>query len=115
MEIVNQTQNPVLANQVRTADSFLTRLVGLLDKKEIFPGEALVITQCQQIHMFFMKFSLDVVFVDRSDVVVGLVENIKPFAMSPIFLQSHRAIELPAGAISKSRTSLGDTIQFLIR
>lgn len=94
------------------ADSFFSRLVGLLDRKEILPGEALIITHCQQIHMFFMKFPIDVIFVDRSDIVVGLVENISPFSMSPMFLQAHRAIELPAGAISYSRTSLGDIVQF---
>lgn len=112
MKILNHTQNSLIADKVRVADKFVSRLVGLLDRKEIYPGEALIITNCQQIHMFFMKFPIDVIFIDRSDIVVGLVENISPFSMSPIFLQSHRAIELPAGAISQSRTSLGDIIQF---
>ena len=113
MKILNHTQNYLFADKARLADSFRSRLVGLLDRKEIVPGEALVITHCQQVHMFFMKFAIDVIFIDRAEVVVGLVENIKPFSMSPIFLKAHRAIELPAGTISHSRTSLGDSIQFL--
>lgn len=112
MRILNHTQNTVLADKVRFANNFISRLVGLLDRKEIFPGEALVITSCQQIHMFFMKFPIDVIFVDQGDIIVGLVENIAPFAMSPIYLQADRAIELPPGAIAQSRTSLGDIIQF---
>lgn len=112
MKVLNHTQNFLVADKVRVADSFLSRLVGLLDRKEILPGEALIITNCQQIHMFFMKFPIDVIFVDRSDIVVGLVENIQPFSMSPIFLQAQRAIELPPGAIAYSRTSLGDILQF---
>lgn len=112
MRIINHTQNSLIADQVRIADNFLSRLVGLLDRKEIQAGEALIITNCQQIHMFFMKFSIDVIFIDQRNIVVGLVENIAPFAMSPIFFQAHRSIELPPGAIAQTRTSLGDAIQF---
>jgi uncharacterized membrane protein (UPF0127 family) len=114
VRIFNSTQTTIIADNGRLADDFKTRLVGLLNRSQITQGEALVISPCQQIHMFFMKFSIDVIFVDRSDMVVGLVENIKPFAMSPIFKNSHRAIELPAGTIAQSHTCMGDAIQFLI-
>lgn len=96
------------------AEDFKTRLVGLLGRSQIQPGEALVITPCQQIHMFFMKFPIDVIFVDRSETVVGLVENIQPFAISPIVRNSYRAIEVPVGTIAQTRTCMGDSIQFFI-
>ena len=113
MRIFNQTQRSILADNGRMADTFLLRLVGLLNRSQIIPGEALVIMPCHQIHMFFMRFPIDVVFLDKSDLVVGLVENIQPFAMSPMFRHSHRAIELPIGTIAQSRTCLGDAVQFL--
>jgi uncharacterized membrane protein (UPF0127 family) len=112
LKIFNQTQRFILADNARMADTFLLRLVGLLNRAQITLGEALVIMPCQQIHMFFMRFPIDVVFVDKSNLVVGLVENIQPFAMSPMFKHSQRAIELPMGTIAQSRTCLGDVVQF---
>ena len=113
MRILNHTQNSILAHDVNIADHFISRMTGLLNRSHFFSGQALVITRCQQIHMFFMRFAIDVIFVDPKNCVVGLVENIKPFAMSRIFWQADRAIELPSGTIAQSQTSLGDTIQFL--
>ena len=113
MKIVNQTQSSILADSARIADTFFLRLVGLLNQAQISPGEALVITPCHQIHMFFMKFAIDVIFVNQTDHVVGLVENIQPFSLSPIFKEAHRSIELPVGTIAQSRTSIGDTIRIL--
>ena len=95
------------------ADRFVERMVGLLGRTTLLPGEALVITRCQQIHMFFMRFAIDVIFVDRNDKVVGLVERIRPFTMSRIFWQANRAIELPTGRISQTHTALGDQLDFL--
>ncbi len=74
--------------------------------------EALVITHCQSIHMFFMKFAIDVIFVDKKYQVIGLVENIQPFSLSPFFLRAFFAIELAAGSIKKTRTSLCDVLVF---
>ncbi|MBF0122632.1 MAG: DUF192 domain-containing protein, partial [Candidatus Omnitrophica bacterium] len=59
------------------------------------------------------KFAIDVIFVDCEGRVVGLLENIRPFCLSPIFWKADRAIELPIGSITASRTRLGDTILML--
>ena len=111
MKILNQTKNTVLADKVQTADSFLRRMQGLLGRSIFLPGEALVITHCNSIHMVFMKFAIDVVFVDKKQEVVGVVSNIQPFALSPVFWKASQAIELPTGTIMRSETCLGDIIQ----
>ena len=92
------------------ADSFLTRGRGLLGRQSISADEALVITQCQSIHMFFMKFTIDAVFVDKTNHVVGLVNAIKPNRLSPIFFKSSYVIELKEGIIKETNTELGDEI-----
>ncbi len=88
-------------------------MVGLLNRQSIVDGEGLIITHCQSIHMLFMRFAIDVIFIDNSGKVVGLLEEIQPFRLSPIFLKANRAIELPVKTISKSKTELGDSIQIL--
>ncbi len=110
MKIINQTQNRVLAEHAVLADSILSRLAGLLGHDSLLPGEGMIITQCRSIHMFFMKFSIDVIFIDRNKSVVGLVRRIKPFRMSPYFWRSVAAIELPEGTIESTYTKLGDQI-----
>lgn len=110
MVIKNQTKNTTIARKVVIADTFLSRMVGLLNRDSLFENEALVITRCQSIHMFFMRFPIDVLFVGKDNRVVGLVENIKPFRLSPIFFKSNYAVELCSGTIAKTRISIGDEL-----
>lgn len=110
MVIKNQTKNTTIARKVVIADTFLSRMAGLLNKDFLPENEALVITRCQSIHMFFMRFPIDVLFVGKDNRVVGLVENIKPFRLSPIFFKSNYAVELRSGTIAKTRTSIGDEL-----
>jgi uncharacterized membrane protein (UPF0127 family) len=82
----------------------------LLGREQLSSKEALLITHCQSIHMFFMKFAIDAVFMDKKEHVVGLVRNIKPGQLSPIFWKSACVIELPVGTIEVTRTQIGDKI-----
>ena len=86
-------------------------MVGLMNRKSISEQEALIITHCQSIHMVFMRFSMDVLFLDKKNYVVGLVEGIRPFQFSPLFFKASYAIELAEGVIAKSQTALGDEIE----
>ena len=114
MRIQNLTQNTILAFNARLADTFLSRLTGLPNRTSLSEGEALVITRSNSIHMLFMRFPIDVVFVDRKNIVAGCVKRILPFRLSPIFWKADRAIELPAGTIDKTRTVIGDSIEFVL-
>jgi len=114
MTIFNQTKNTIIAKQAAMADTFRARLVGLLNRESIDDNEALIITQCQSIHMFFMRFAIDAIFVDKNNSVVGLVNNIQPGHLSPFFPRSSYCIETAVGAIQKSDTSIGDTIKLEI-
>ena len=111
--IKNITKNITLATKVVLANTSLTRMRGLLGKASLEEDSALVILPCQSVHMFFMKFSIDVVFVNKDNVVVGLCSNIPPFAFSPIFWKSACAIELPTGTIERTKTEIGDLMSNL--
>ncbi len=110
MPIINLTQRTSLANSLEMADNPLKRMKGLLGRESLNKNEALVIWQCQSIHMLFMKFAIDVVFVDANNKVVGIVSKIKPFRFSPVFWKSACAIELPAGTIEETKTQVGDQL-----
>ncbi len=108
--IVNLTRKTTIASLVKIAQTSSQRMKGLLGVSHFPTGEALVITHCQSIHMFFMKIPLDVIFCDRQHKVVGLCVGIKPFCLSPIFFKASYAIELPIGSIAASQTQIGDQL-----
>ena len=112
MIIQNKTQQSLLAPNALLAKTFFSRARGLLGRKELAVGEALIIPQCPAIHMFFMKFPIDAIFADKSRKVVGLVSNIKPFSMSTFFFRGYYAIELKAGTIAASGIKIGDVLSF---
>jgi len=111
MKIFNKSKNTVIAQNACLADTFRTRMKGLLGRDKIAAGEALVITKCRSVHMLFMRFAIDAIFVDKQSRVVGLVADIRPFHLSPLFFHARYVIELPSGAIMATKTSLGDQLE----
>lgn len=112
MAVRNLTQSTTLATTVTIADNPVSRMKGLLGRPNLPQGHALVIMPCNSVHMLFMQFAIDVVFLDNENKVVGLCEYLKPFQFSPIFWNSACAIELPAGTIKLTSTALGNYLQF---
>jgi len=109
--ITNLTRNTVIASRLKMASNPWARMKGLLGTRSIPQGEALIITHCKSIHMFFMQFPIDVIFCDHQNKVVGLCQNIKPFRLSPVFFKASYVIELPSGSIAATKTQAGDQVQ----
>lgn len=110
MKITNQSKNSVIAERALLADSFLSRMIGLLKHHQLDKGEGLIITKCNSIHMFFMRFAIDVIFIDKKNVVVGIVKNIPPNRLSRIYWKAVKAVEVPVGVIEVSKTKVGDQL-----
>jgi len=75
------------------------------------PEEGLWIVPCPMIHTFFMRFAIDVLFLDKEYRVRRVVENIKPWRLSPWVFSAHSVLELPGGALDGS-VSEGDILEF---
>lgn len=101
MELYNSSTNSSISDNVTVADNFITRSVGLLSKKNISDNEALIIKPCCSVHTFFMKFDIDVVFVDKNNKVVAIREDVKPFRILPIYFSSAYVVEFNAQKISQ--------------
>jgi uncharacterized protein len=108
--ITNITRKTIIASHVKITKNPLERMKGLLGTKSLPQGQALVITKCQSIHMMFMTYAIDAIFIDKECRVVGLCQNIKPFYFSPIFFRADQAIEVPAGSIAATQTQVGDIL-----
>jgi uncharacterized membrane protein (UPF0127 family) len=109
--IRNATRDSTISAAGKRAASFWARGRGLMFTDGLPEDGALVIEPCSSIHMFFMRFSLDVLYVDREDRVVRVQQGIKPWRLGPLFTPGARyVIELPVGTIQRSGTQVGDQL-----
>ena len=76
--IINRTRNIILVEEVQVADSFFSRLIGLMFKKGLNRQGALIFYAADSIHTFFMRFALDILFLDKYLRVKRIVRNLKP-------------------------------------
>ncbi len=106
----NETRGTVLATAAWRAANPWTRTVGLLGRAGLAPGEALHIVPCQSVHTWFMRFAIDVLYLDRAGRVVKPVPNLRPFRYSWGGRRAHSVLELPAGTIASTGTAAGDQI-----
>ena len=112
IRVQNKTRETTVATDVRAARSFWSRLRGLLGTSPLNPGEGLLIEPCSSVHMFGMTYPLDVIFSDRRGVVVGVVENLRPWKATKVYRGARVALELPVGSVSASGTEAGDSLEF---
>lgn len=98
----NATRGATVASRVETAATPATRSQGLLGRDGLAEGEALWIVPCPMIHTFFMRFAIDVLFLDRDLKVVRVIENLKPWRLSPWVWAAHSVLELAGGALKGS-------------
>jgi uncharacterized membrane protein (UPF0127 family) len=112
IQITNQTRDCVLADRGELARSFWARGRGLMGRAALPEGYALIIFPESSIHTFFMRVPIDVLFLDRTDRVVGMREAMppsRPFAgVAP--WRGRYVIEMPAGVIAATGTALGDQL-----
>ena len=93
---VTTTGGIEVAPRCELADDTLARAVGLLGRKGLEPGGGLLISRTGSVHMFFMRFAIDVVFVDKAGTIVKIVPNLRPWRVA-MALRAKSALELPSG------------------
>ena len=98
-----------MCERCTVAATFLRRLKGLLGRKGLEPGEGLLIRPASSIHMFFMRFAIDAVFLDRELVVRKVVSELRPWRMTGA-RGAKSVLELPAGEAARRRLSPGDRL-----
>jgi uncharacterized membrane protein (UPF0127 family) len=106
----NRTREREIASRVTVADDSLSRSRGLLGRTAMAPEEGLWIVPCPMIHTFFMKFAIDVLFLDQGLRVVRVLERLKPWRFSPWVLRAHSVLELAGGSLQGS-VRVGDCLE----
>jgi uncharacterized protein len=109
--VLNETRGTRVAANVVLAGTSASRRKGLLGKDAMSPESGLWITPCEAVHTFWMRFPIDVVFLNREKKVVKLVRGVKPWRIA-VCLRAHSVLELESGAIDRARISHGDRLRF---
>lgn len=111
LRVRNTTRQTEIGAGIEVADTAARRNKGLLGRTGLEPGEGLWIVPCEAVHTFAMKFSLDLIYLDRNRRVVKVRGDVRPGRISGT-LRAHSVIELPSGAITASQTQRGDILEF---
>ena len=101
----------VIASRVKVADTFFKRFIGLMGTARMDKGSALLIYPCRQVHTFFMFTSIDIIFLDRENKLLHLIESMPPFRISPYIKESYKVLELPPQTITKFNITGMDRIK----
>ena len=109
-KLINERTGEVILEDLQTADTFYSRFRGLMGRPSIPENMGLMIKPCNSVHCFFMKFPIDVIFLDKEDRVVHISENMRPRSISPIVKQAKYVIEANSITLS-SNIVIGDKVK----
>jgi uncharacterized protein len=111
--VENVTRGTVVAERVRVARSTRDRTVGLLNRDGLAAEEGLWIERSPSIHMFFMRFAIDAVFVGSDGHVTKVVADLKPWRVVWWARGARDCLELASGAAARSGTRPGDQLRLV--
>jgi len=110
--IRNTTRETTIGDRVEIAGSNVKRSKGLLGKKGLEPGEGMWIVPCEAVHTFFMRFPIDLIYLDKKNRVRKIRSAVPAWRISAC-MSAHSVLELPAGTIRESKTEQGDVLEVI--
>ena len=110
LRVRNQSRGTVLADRADIADTSAKRRTGLLKHSGLSHGEGLWIVPCEAVHTIGMKFSIDVLFLNKKRKVIKIRRDMRKWRLAAC-LWAHSVLELPAGACEAAQTAVGDQLE----
>jgi uncharacterized protein len=108
--LVDRVSGAILVPRLEATETRGEATRGLLGRDGLLPDQGLLIRDCRSIHMFFMRFAIDVVFLDSEMRICKIVEELRPWRLAWALLGKH-ALELPAGAIRRIGMRVGQEVE----
>ena len=107
--LTNTRTGKVVARQLLAAFDSASRRKGLLGRRSLPEGQAMIIAPCKSVHTFFMQFPIDIMFVSKDGRVLK-TRSAVPARRATASLRAHAVIEMPAGTLERTDTVPGDTL-----
>lgn len=112
LTVQNRTAERELGRHVLLANGFLSRLRGMIGRPEPTPGEGMLLSPSQGVHMWWMKYPLDVALLDRDRRVLAIYPELQPGKRTRVHRGARHALELPAGTLARTGTELGHVLEW---
>ena len=117
LSAMNRTRGTVLCATVETAGGIVGKGRGLMGRAGLERGHGMLfeagpLQPFMWMHMFFMRFAIDIVFLDGGGKVLRINHRLRPWRFSSLVFGARKALEMAAGAAAASRTEPGDQIDF---
>jgi len=113
--VFNRTRGTVLCERLEIAATQTEQSRGLLGRDRLDPGRGMLFEgswlPLMWMHMFFMRFAIDIVFLDKAGRVLRINHDLKPWRVSSMVFGARRALELEAGAAARTGTKVGDQLE----
>lgn len=91
----------IICHQMLVENNLFGRMKGLMFSSELPDCDGFLINPCNSIHTFFMRYALDVIFLDRNFKIIKIIYNLNPWKMTGIYFKSHQVLEMKAGTLKK--------------
>ena len=113
MKLINKTSNTIISENVMVANTYFKRLKGLMFTKELPDQSALHIVPCNEIHTFNMKYSIDVLYLDRNNNILHIEEEMQPGKIGKRVKNAVSVVELPSGKVKRVGVKIGQAVVFV--
>ncbi len=110
VKVINKRSDKVIGSKIVYANRMYTRFIGLLGRTELNINEGVFLTPCNSVHMMFMKFPIDLLFLDRKNKIIHIVENIRPWQISRIVFKAQSVLEIATGKAKEFDCQIGDQL-----
>jgi len=112
INLIDEAGKELIVAEIIEANSFSDKLFGLITRRKLKDREGFLIKNCSSIHTFWMRYSIDVIFLDKKNQVLAIYNDLKPFRATPFIKNAFFALELKSGVVKKSSLEPGDLINF---
>jgi uncharacterized membrane protein (UPF0127 family) len=89
----------IISNDILIAETLVDRLIGLMFREKLVGADGLLLNPCRSIHTFFMRYNLDIVFLNSDNKIIKIIRDIKPWRMTWIYFRANKTLELPSGKL----------------
>ena len=113
LKLMDPTSGRELAHAIEVPRTSFGRGLGLMFRRELRSGHAMWIKPCNGIHMFWMNFAIDALFLDKAERVVKVYRRLGVWRLVPLVWHAHSVVELPAGALEGIDLPKGHQLAFV--
>lgn len=111
LQVENVTRNTILVTRGQVAGNFWTRFRGLMGVRQLPIGDGLLIKHCDSVHTHFMRMTIDVLYVNVHNCIVGMDAAMQPWRIGRKWTDAAYVLELPNGTITRSQSAIGDQLK----